>query len=136
MAEESPRRPRHRRVARRPEEASREKNPSAAGIERFFSLKGPRRERSRESSLSPKNRQNIPPKSPSSESRRKVSAYPHHRHRRRKKKPAGKKTKKTKNKKNKKRKKLKREEAKRSQKRVGKRLAWTDGDDSIKTIPQ
>jgi len=36
-----------RRVARRSEEASREKkNPAAAGIERFFSLKGPRRERS------------------------------------------------------------------------------------------
>jgi len=28
-------------VARRPEEASREKNPAAAGIERFFSLRGP-----------------------------------------------------------------------------------------------
>jgi len=37
-------------VARRPEEASRErekKNPAAAGIERFFSLKGPRREKSK-----------------------------------------------------------------------------------------
>jgi len=29
-------------VARRPEEASREKDLAAAGIERFFSLKGPR----------------------------------------------------------------------------------------------
>jgi len=29
-------------VARRPKEASREKNPATAGIERFFSLKGPR----------------------------------------------------------------------------------------------
>jgi len=33
---ESPRRPRRRRVARRPEVASREKDPAAAGIRRFF----------------------------------------------------------------------------------------------------
>jgi len=39
-------------VARRPGEASREKKPAAAGIERFFSLKGSRRERSSESSSS------------------------------------------------------------------------------------
>ena len=32
-----------------------------------------------------KSRQNVPPKSPSSESRRKVSTYPYHRHHRRKK---------------------------------------------------
>ena len=31
-------------MARRSEEASRENNPAAAGIERFFSLKGPREE--------------------------------------------------------------------------------------------
>jgi len=31
-------------VARRPNEASREKHPAAVGIERFFSLKGPREE--------------------------------------------------------------------------------------------
>jgi len=55
MAKKSPRRPRRRRVARRPSAASREKNPAAAGIRRFFSLEqrvekkdiGPRRSRSR-----------------------------------------------------------------------------------------
>jgi len=56
MAEESPRRPRRRRAARRPSVASREKDPAAAGIgSRFFSLEqrvekkdiGPRRSRSR-----------------------------------------------------------------------------------------
>ena len=36
-------------MARRPEEASRENNPAAAGIERFFSLKGPREEKERQS---------------------------------------------------------------------------------------
>jgi len=38
IAEESPRRPRRRRVARRPSAASREKDPAAAGMRRFFSL--------------------------------------------------------------------------------------------------
>ena len=38
MAEELPRRPRRRCVARRPSVASREKDPAAAGMRRFFSL--------------------------------------------------------------------------------------------------
>jgi len=51
----SPWRPRRRRVARRPSASSREKDPAAAGIRRFFSVEqrvekkdiGPRRSRSR-----------------------------------------------------------------------------------------
>jgi len=136
MAEELPRRPRRRRVARRPEEASREKkNPAAAGIERFFSLKGPRGEDCekvrRPKKIVRTSRQNLLHQKVVEEKcpRIHITVIVVE-----KKNPTGKKTRKQKTKKQK-TKKLKREKVKGSQQREGKRLAWADGDDGIKNHP-